>query len=141
MTSRLEDYKKFIKAATAGKVGVAQGYAASGFRATLNPALTDLTFREFMQELARQREALPDLGKNIRVIDSQEEGDRLVVTYMLIVTFSGVLRSRDGRRSAQPTGATLEIPSQDRVVYDSNGKITELEVVTDMGHTLNQMLS
>jgi len=137
--SKLDQYKKFISAATAGTQVVAARFVAPGFRATLNSTLTDLSFREFMDELGRQRAAFSDLGQNIRIVDSTEEDSTLVVTYMLTVTFDGVLASKDGKRSVQPTHATLEIPSQDRVTYDTRGKITTLEIVTDMGHTLSQM--
>ena len=140
MTSRSKKYREFIAAATAGNADEAQRFVAPGFRATLNEMLVDLSFREFMNELARQREAFSNLGANIEVMDTREEDDRLVITYTLTVTFDGPLRSQDRSRSVPPTGETLRIPSQDRVVFDENGRIVELEIVTDMGHTLAQML-
>lgn len=138
--SKLDQYKKFISTATAGTQLVAARFIAPGFRATLNSTLVDMSFREFMDELGRQRNAFSDLGQNIRIVDSTEDGSTLVVTYMLTVTFDGALVSKDGKRSVQPTNAILEIPSQDRVTFDARGKITTLEIVTDMGHTLSQML-
>lgn len=144
MTARSTTYRRFMSAATAGNKGQARRHVAAEFRAVLDkeaPDLKNMTFAQLMQELTRQRIAFPDLGKQVRVINTTEDGDKLVVTYMLTVTFNGPLRSRDGKRSVPPTGAKLSIPSQDHVTFDAEGKIIKLEVVTDMGHTLEQMFS
>ena len=62
---------------------------------------------------------------------------RLVITYRMTVHFTGTLT--DGRNTLPGTGEQIVIPSQDRVDFDPDGKIREIEVVTDMGHTLTQM--
>jgi SnoaL-like protein len=139
MASKADEYRQFITAATAGDAEKARRFIAPGFRVTLNELLVNLSFDEFMEELARQREAFSDLGTRIGVMDVQEGRDRLVITYTMTVTFDGTLRNKDHSRSAPPTGGTLQIPSQDHVVFDKDGKIIELEVVTDISHTLSQM--
>ena len=122
-----------------GQTGKARGLTASGFRANFGETKPNLSFAELVREIERQRTAFPDLGKKIQVADSREDDgeNRLVITYRMTVHFTGTLT--DGRNTLPGTGEQIVIPSQDRVDFDPDGKIREIEVVTDMGHTLTQM--
>jgi hypothetical protein len=141
-SARETTYRAFLAALLKGSAAGARQHVASGFRANLGDTLPNLSFAELLKEIQRQRSAFPDLGKNIQVADvSEDDGEnRLVITYSMTVTFSGTLTSADGKRSVPGTGERIKIPSQDRVDFDPSGKIREIEIVTDMGHTLTQML-
>lgn len=141
-SSQETTYRNFLSALLQGDTGKAQQLVAPGFRANLGETQPNLSFAELVREIQRQRGAFPDLGKNIQVLDttSHEDESRLVTTYQMTVTFSGTLVSVNGKRSIPGTGEKVVIPSQDHVKFDPSGKIREIEIVTDMGHTLTQML-
>lgn len=140
-SARETTYRAFLDAILKGNEAGARQHVASGFRANLGDTQPNLSFAELLKEIKRQRGAFPNLGKNIQVVDVTESDDenRMVITYRMTVQFSGKLVSPDGKRSVEPNGQTIVIPSQDRVDFDPDGKIREIEIVTDMGHTMAQM--
>jgi len=137
---RESNYRAFLEALLKGETTRAQQLIVPGFRASFGETKPDMVFAELVREIRRQRVAFPDLGRKIKVVNVSEDPaeNRLVITYKMTMTFSGVLTSADGRHTAQPTGEIIEVPSQDRVEFEGN-KIRSIEVVTDMGHTMAQM--
>jgi hypothetical protein len=137
---RETNYRTFLEALLKGETARAQQLIVPGFRASFGETMPDMAFAELLREIRRQRAAFPDLGRKIKVMNVSEDTteNRLVITYKMTMTFSGVLTSADGRHRVQPTGEVIEVPSQDRVQFEGN-KIRSIEVVTDMGHTMAQM--
>ena len=66
VSTRLDAYKAFVRAAATGDKRTAQRYVVPRFRANLGPGLERLDFRALMDELDRQRTAFPDLGQTAR---------------------------------------------------------------------------
>ena len=139
-SNREAAYRQFLDAMLRGETDKAQDLIVPGFRADLGETQPNLTFAELLREIRRQRRAFPDLGETIGITDVTEDDERniLVITYRMTVTFSGTLASADGKHTASPTGETIIVPSQDRVEFEGN-KIRAIEVVTDMGFTMDQM--
>ena len=139
--SRVDDYKSFVRAATSGNANTALRYVAPGFRADLGPGVDDLSFRQFMDELARQRAAFPNLGQEVQYRNPRETDSVLDIDDVMTVRFSGVLRSRAGRRELQGDGRVVSIPQHHHVEYDSGGKIIVLVITSLQSQTLDHMVS
>lgn len=144
--SRFDEYQKFGRAVSAGDAAVALRYVAGGFRASLGssmgPGADDLSFREFMDELSRLRNAFPDLGQQIQFRNLRETDATLDVDDVMTVTFTGVLRGRSGRGGElRGDGRVVNIPQHHHVEYDTDGKIIILELTSLQGQTFDHLLS
>jgi hypothetical protein len=116
-----EVYLQFLELLLKGYSLEAESFLATGFKAKIKDSQPELTFAELRQEIERQRNAFPDIGENIRVIDITKLDLRLLVTYTMVTEHAG------------------EILSQDLVDFNEEGQLTRLEMVTDMHHTMAQM--
>lgn len=102
-----------------------------------------LGFKQFVEELSRQRVAFPDFGKNVKVTNTEWRTmggvNYLSVTYEMTVTFDGPLCDHSGNVVLQPTGKKVTIVASDLVGFDPQGKIVTLAVSTYEEATLAQM--
>jgi hypothetical protein len=120
-SAKEEVYLQFLELLLKGRLTEAEAYIAPAFKAAISNSQAELAFAGLCQEIERQRTAFPDIGENIRVISITTLDLRLLITYTMATEHAG------------------EILSQDLVDFDEEGRLTRVEMVTDMHHTMAQM--
>ncbi len=104
------------------------------------PGTDTLSFSGYLAEFNRQRLAFSDIGRYISMRQIVEQGNMLVLYYVMTMTHDGPLLGIVTPGQLPPTGRRVEVPCVDIVRFDGHGRIVEVNVTSDRLSTVEQLL-
>ncbi|HJP81238.1 MAG TPA: hypothetical protein VJ841_02505 [Candidatus Saccharimonadales bacterium] len=133
-------YKRFADALIKGDLEELEALTTETFSANLGTGLEKLNREQLLAEIARQKEGMPDLGKNVSIQQHGiDKAGRLVVRLINHATFTGTLRSRHPRGgSVKGDGRKVSMWQRDIVTF-KDGEISTFQVIAESGDNFAQL--